>query len=104
MIALQIPAFVEDLHVHEVLDPARGDEAEVDVPRLRFLELMPVGGVCLVPLLETVKRMVGADESQGSQRVDQAPMVLADILFPKQTGSAIQIAQWSASRSGSSRR
>jgi hypothetical protein len=63
---------INHFYAREAIDPARRHEAEVDVPALARLEQVMVGRVRLVPLVDVVKRVIGADESEISERADDA--------------------------------
>ena len=73
MIASRGPGFaINHVDAHQAIDPARRHEAEVDVPRLRRLELVTVGRARLAPVLDVVKRVIRADEPEVGERADDA--------------------------------
>jgi len=71
---------IERSCVDEVPGPRRGNEAEVDVPRLRVFELVTVRRVPLLPVLGLVERVIRADQSGGLERSHHRLMSSADWL------------------------
>src|ERR1700733_8526076 len=53
---------LNDFDADQVRGPDRRHEAEVDVPGLGRIALMTIGRVCLVTVLDAVKRVIGADQ------------------------------------------
>jgi hypothetical protein len=71
MIASRNPFLsIDHVYAGEAIGPARRQEAEIDVPRLRHLELVTISRVRLLPLFDVVKRVMGADEPKICECLD----------------------------------
>jgi hypothetical protein len=68
---------VNDFDADKIRNPDRRHEAEVDVPGLGRIALMTIGRVCLVTVLDAVKRVIGADQSEVRKRGQDARVPFA---------------------------
>src|SRR5712691_9622202 len=81
---------VEDFNADH--DPADRHEAEVDMPRLGRLALMTVCGLRLLPMLEMVKCVIGADEAEVCECVQDSRVPFVGRSRSGKIGPAVQIA------------
>ena len=83
---------VKDFHGDQLSGPTDRDEAEVDVARLGRIVLMTIGRMHLLPVRDSVERVIGADQPDVGEGVDDSRVPLAGRLPGAEIGPAVQVA------------